>query len=370
MIDGPRPARDEELPGIIALSNDLFSPADGVDMGRAFPTLFTKDNAENLFVFVDEGSPVALAGITIQDLGIGEAVVRAACIGSVCTRASHRGRGLAARLTDECFAAASARGASLMLISGGRGLYRRIGCIDAGLFQAVRVDRTSRFPEAACRVRGWTESDLPDLQALHRGETVRFIRTPAVLACLLRSGTLRARPSRTWVVRVGEHTAAYLCISDATVREFAGSRRAVLGAAPAILSATGAESLEIEALASDAELVSLAAAFGLPSRTTGMDGTLKITDPRTFFKSISCLVPRGLSIECGNGPSVGQCPVVFRAGSESMTVSADGDLAALVFGSVEREAPEAGPAAAQGPLSSLLRAVFPLPLPAYGLNYI
>ncbi len=84
-----------------------------------------------------------------------------------------------------------------------------------------------------------------------------------------------------------------------------------------------------------------------------MDGTLKITDPRMFFKSISCLVPSGLSIECGDA-------IVFRIGGESVRVSTDGDLAALVFGSVERRSPDA----------ALLRDVFPLPLPSYGLNYI
>jgi predicted N-acetyltransferase YhbS len=322
-------------------------------MGRAFPTLFAKDNTRNLFVFVDEGSPVALAGITIQDLAIGEAVVRAACIGSVCTREDHRGQGLAARLADECFAAAAFQGASLMLVSGGRGLYRRIGCIDAGLFQVIRADRGNMIPQASCQVQEWKESDLPDLLALHRGERVRFIRTPAVMACLLRSGTMRASPSRTWVVRVGGHTAAFLCISDSTVREVAGSRRAILGALPAILAATGTESLEIEIPASDAEMMSLASALGLASRRAGMDGTLKITDPRTFFKSISCLFPRGLSIECGDA-------IVFRIGGEPVHVSTDGDLAALVFGSVERRPPDVG----------LLRGVFPLPLPAYGLNYI
>jgi hypothetical protein len=41
------------------------------------------------------------------------------------------------------------------------------------------------------------------------------------------------------------------------------------------------------------------------------------------------------------------------------------DLAALVFGSVER----ASPRPSAGPLADLLGRIFPVPLPCYGLNY-
>jgi predicted N-acetyltransferase YhbS len=354
MMEGPRPARRDELPAVIALSNDVFQ---GMDMGTAFPTLFTEDNAHNLFVFVDEGRPVALAGMTIQDLAIGEAVVHTACIGSVCTLASHRGRGLAAHLVDSCLAAAAASGVSLVLVSGGRGLYRRIGFIDAGLFRVISADGQGAYPEVSCRIREvheWNDSDLAELHALHEREPVRFVRSPGVMATLLRSGALHARPARTWAVRAGEgsdeRSTAYLCISDSKVREFAGGRPSILAALPLILAETGEESLEMEVRASDVEMVRCAAACRLRGRGTGMDGTLKITNPRAFFRSVSPLLPRGLSVEF----------------AESLHARTDADLAALVFGSVEHAAPDHG----AGRLGSLLENAFPLPLPGYGLNYI
>jgi GNAT superfamily N-acetyltransferase len=328
-------------------------------MGRVLPTLFAKDNLENLRIFVNDGAPVALAGMTVRDLSIDEVVIRAACIGSVCTRADHRGRGLAARLTEDCIAAALARGASLILVSGGRGLYRRIGCIDAGLFRVIRLGRAGRHPEVSCRVREWKESDLPDLQALHEHERVRFMRAPGEMPALLGTRALRCRPARTWIVRVGQHTAAYLCISDSTIRELAGSRHAVLSAVPAILDASGEEWLDLEVPASDPGMISLAASFDLAGRITGMDGTLKIIDRPSFFAALSPRLPASLSIECGEA-------IELRAGGESMRVSSDEDLAALVFGSVGRPFPDPG----QGRLGGLLRGVFPLPLPGYGLNYI
>ena len=105
----------------MGLSNDIFSPGGAVDMGRMFPLLYTETNTRNLRIFVDEGRPVALSGMTVQDLAMGSVVARAACIGSVCTRDEYRGRGLAARLVEDCMAAAAAQGACLVLVSGHHG---------------------------------------------------------------------------------------------------------------------------------------------------------------------------------------------------------------------------------------------------------
>jgi GNAT superfamily N-acetyltransferase len=218
MIEGPRAARIEELPAVVSLSNGVFSPNGTVDMGRMFPLLFSETNIRNLRIFVDEGRPVALSGMTVQELSMGAVVARAACIGSVCTRDEYRGQGLVARLVEDCISAAAAQGASLVLISGGRGLYRRMGCIDAGLFTVIRVQRNSRLPPVSCIVREWTEQDLPELEELHREEKVRFVRAQGEMLRLLRTGSLHAGPGRTWVVRVGERTAAYLCVSGGARR--------------------------------------------------------------------------------------------------------------------------------------------------------
>jgi len=356
MIEGPRAAREEELPGVVRLANEVFYPDGSVDMGRVLPMLFSAVNAGNLRVFVDDGTPVALSGMTVQDIRLDEVVVRAACIGSVCTLDDYRGQGLAARLVDDCVAAASAQGVSLLLVSGGRGLYRRMGCVDAGLFTVIRVGRDCRLPPGSCRVREWTEADLPELEALHTQEPVRFVRAPGEMRSLLRTRALHARSARTWIVRVGERTAGYLCVSEPDektgpgvliAREIAGSRHAILSAAHPIMDACHLECLDIEVPASDAETIFLAGAFGCAIRSAGMHGTLKIIDTARFFKALEPRFQARLSAE-------------DRAVhlSYNTTAAAAEDLAALVFGSVEREPPQ------------VLRSVFPLPLPAYGLNYV
>ena len=350
MIEGPRAARVEELPGVIRLSNHVFYPDGRVIMERVLPTLFHPANAHNLRVMVEDGVPVAMVGMTVNDLVMEEVSVRAACYGSVCTLESHRGRGLAAALMEDGISHALSQGASLALISGKRGLYIRMRCIDAGRFTVIEVDGSRSRPGAAgadgVTIRPWEERDIPALEALHVNERVRFVRPPGEMGVLLRARAMFCRPARTWVIEKSGGVEAYLCVSgpdDRTgadvilCRELAGSRDALLAAAPGVLRAESAARLDIEVPAAD-ELARLAAARGLARRASGRHGTLKVIDRPKFLKAIGARV-RTWAQPLPEGPE---------------------DLAALVFGSADR------PAAARAQAG----APFPLPLPGYGLNYI
>ena len=150
------------------------------------------------------------------------------------------------------------------------------------------------------------------------------------------------------------------------VREIAGSRRVALSALPAILESAGADQAAIKGLASDQELMALVKELGLRTEPHGFDGTVKIIDRPGFFaafkarmsQKLSPQEARSLTIEAGP-------PTVLRVGSDTLTVDADEDLAALVFGSIERSAPRAS-----GGLGAVLSKVFPIPLPGYGLDYV
>lgn len=343
MIEGPRAPREEELPDIMRLSNRVFYPDGSIDMGSVLPLLFSPANAGNLRVMTDCGRSVAMVGMVINDLRLQEIALRAGCIGSVCTLPEYRGQGFACRLMDDAVAHAVAQGASLLLVSGGRGLYRRMACIEAGLSRVIEVDGGAGR-QGDCRVRQWTEQDSAGLEALYSREAVRFVRAHGQMAVLLRARAMFCCPARTWVVEKEARAAAYLCVcgpDDSTgpgvvlSRELAGSRETVLDAASAVLEAEGAQRLDIEVPASD-ELVRLAAARGLAARAIGRHGTLKIIDRDAFLRAIA--------------PRLQRWPHPLPDGPE--------DLAALVFGSAERPASgESG-----GP--------FPIPLPGYGLNYI
>ncbi len=137
---------------------------------------------------------------------------------------------------DDLVATALSAGVTVLLVSGGRGLYRRMGCIDAGSYRTVRVPRAAVRPEAGRVVREWRLADVPRMAGLHRAEPVRFERTEPEWYALLRTGLVADRPCRTWVVSAPgrpEEIEAYLCVQQAvetpqgrvaSVQEVAGSR--------------------------------------------------------------------------------------------------------------------------------------------------
>jgi predicted N-acetyltransferase YhbS len=376
MIEEPRAVRPAELDAVVRLATSIFRQAGDTDMGAAFPTFFSARNLENLRVICEGGRPVAAAGCVLRDVSLMGTRIRMGLIGSVCTLAEYRGQGLAGRIVEEVIARVMAQGAPVILVSGGRGLYRRMGCVDAGLWRTVRVEKSHALPRLKCDVAEWSARDIPGMVALYQAEPVRFERGAEEMRVLLEARSLHARPARTWVCRLGQKLAAYACTSGPEqgseqrvlkALEIAGSRRALLSALPTILAASRASSVEVETTASDIEMEALVNAGDLPSAPRGFHGTVKIVDRPGFFSAIeehlSLRLARSereaLAIECG-------ATVVFRYKGAELAIADDADLAALVFGSVTHTPP----AAKDGVLREILARVFPLPLPGYGLNYI
>ena len=341
MIEGPRGARRQELAAIVQLSNSVFCADGRGDMGRAFPLLFAEENRDNLRICLEDGKPVSLVGQTVRDLSLLGARVRVTCIGSVCTDDIHRGKGLASLLVEDALAVARSQGAVMTLVSGGRGLYRRMGCINAGLFQAVSVGAQAEPPRLACAVRAWKEEDVPILCALQCREPARFVRSEDETLRALRSDSVHARPGRTWVVTMGDAVVAWFSASLTDVlrvKEHAGSRLAVLSGLPRALRDTGLATAEITAPAADVELATMAAAYGLRTGPRGFDGTVKIIDAPALLRALAA-----------------EWPTLDVAGLERVP---EQDLAALLFGSIEHTTG-----------APTLACPFPLPLPSYGLNY-
>jgi predicted N-acetyltransferase YhbS len=371
-MEGPRAARADELAAVVELSDTVFGEHGSHDMGRWFPTFFCRETLGHLRVFVDEGRPVALAGFTVNRVVTPGASFTVACVGSVCTLKSHQGRGLGTRLMDDCVATALSEGVTVLLISGGRGLYRRMGCIDAGCYRTVRAARAAVRPEAGREVREWRLADVPRMAELHRAEPVRFERTAPEWYAFLRTGRAANGPCRTWVVsapgRPGQ-IEAYLCAQEvvdtpqgrmASVQEIAGSRDAVLAALDPVMDAMRADRSEINFLGVDSGMASRAAQFSLGVVPRGFHGTVKVIDPPGLIPALRRFVGSGVSIEAGADG------FVFRLGTESFAVHGLAEVTAFLFGSIERQAAKPAP----GSLRSTLDAAFPIPLPDYGLNYI
>jgi predicted N-acetyltransferase YhbS len=371
-LAGPRAARFEELAAVVALSNTVFGQNSPHDMGRWFPTLFCRENLEHLRIFVDGGRPVALAGFTIERVVVPGASFVVACIGSVCTLASHQGQGLGTRLMDDCTAVARAEGASALLVSGGRGLYRRMGCIDAGRYLTVTVPRGAVPATGQQSVREWRIADVPRMTGLYHAEPVRFERSEEEFYAYLRTGRIGDRACRTWVACAGDEASradAYLCVQEAgdspqgrvvAVQEFAGSREAVLTALPFIMKEMKADRAAVDCLGSDLEMSRLAAAHGFETAQRSFPGTVKVIDPPRLLTVLKRFA--GPAVTCWASAE----GFTLRLGPESFDVRGPESVTAFLFGSSERQPDLPG----LGPLRAALQAGLPVPLPDYGLNYI
>jgi GNAT superfamily N-acetyltransferase len=323
------------------------------------------------WVMARGGKPVSHVKLVYNHLLIYGCRVKVASIGGVCTHPDFRGQGIATALLDHCTQEAKGAGAALMIISGGRGLYRRAQAVDAGA--TLRADIV---PGAVQRAQegGWvrpaTAEDWPAFARLYQQEPVRFVRSADFFARAM----ARRHHGGAWMVGSPEGAEAYLLLArdwsvghDAPQRivgEYAGSRAALVEALPLILEQSGLQLMSFDFPAHDRELAYLLARQGIElARETIRDHTIRLLDLPVLMRRLRPYVrarlarneARQLSFEQGDG-------CIFRYGSEEVVL----DLArsaALVLGG--RRAPRV-----RGELGRVLAAVLPIPLPLPGMNYV
>lgn len=348
-------------------------------MGTGFPLLFCAENAEQLRVIDREGEIVALVGICLREALLLGTPLRVASIGAVCTDPAHRAQGLASRLMADARAHAVTSGADLMLISGGRGLYHRLGYVTVGRFSRYQV--SSKETSAAVEVAECRPEDLAAVRALHAGEPIRFRRSLDDWERLLAAGMLICERATLWVVRCAGRPIAYLAVQRprpqkdgrsgrANAEEYAGDRWAIAEAAPAVARSMGADVLEVFGPSGDLALATHAAARGWAVQGRSFPGTVGVLRPRELLAAL------GPWIEERLGPRdaarlrvhVTETDTRLEVDGESYTLESPGPLAALLFGGDTEEARAIPPLT--GRVGALLEALFPMPLLAYGYNFV
>jgi len=366
--------RREELPELADFCNRIFRCTRPGDMCREYPLLFA-DNLDNLLVARFEGRIVAHVGVCLRDATILGAGVRVASIGSVGTELEHRGQRLAGRLMANARAQSVERGASLMLISGGRGLYRRLGYVDVGNFQRYTAPAGESGEGIALEVVD--ETRLPAVIRLHQHEPVRFIRPLDDWRKLLHAGRLLNQASELLLIHRHGEPAAYAGVRLPTtdpsgtrgsvlIGEFGGSRRALAAALPAVASRHSAPAWELVARGDDTPWSAEATARGWLPEPHGFPGTLGIIDSGRFLHAIRPLLSERAGDDLTLSPE-GE-GARLTADNESVVLEDFTQLTALLFGGASDDAKRLPP------LPPALRAVaeiaFPLPLLWYGYNYV
>jgi len=384
-VRGPQALKKGQRRSAVELADRVFRVGWGSSMQQDYGLLFAEENVDNLRVFTEKGRVVSLVGMFEREAWLLGTRHLSCCIGGVCTDPDYRGRGLATELMEDARRKALADGADLMLISGGRGLYQRLGYVDVGTYYVCQIQR-NRLPTAGrYTVRPWRPEDVPALTAIHSAEPVRFGRTPEDFLGFLNCGKVVNVTGTTAVVcRAGsDEPVAYLSYqiggdpwekkdpNAVTVAEVSGSRWAVAQALGPLMDERGVGQVELHYLGSDSEMAELARAFDWASQPRGFHGTVGIIHPARFWKACGPLFAERLgSVRAAMLSLRGQRRVELGYGKEQVVLDGMSAFTNLVFLPPHRRAELALGLAADSALRGTIDELFPLPLVDYGLNYI
>lgn len=376
-MEGPRGLKTQEFDSLCTLVNTVFRGDGAGRMEEQYPLLFASENFDQLFVMVDEGVVVSHVGALTRDVSVLGCRMSTMSIGAVATYASHRGRGLATRLMEVAVTKAVEQDAVLMPISGGRGLYTRLGAKRIGQYALFTIHRDT-LPAGDSDVRRAAPEDLHEMMRLYAEEPSRYVRSTADLRMAVDAAWICDRDGETVVIREEGRIVAYAGIqkrrpdredeaSRARLAEILGSRSALVRALPCLYDRYGVDCLEIVTTASDNELASLLRPHGVTAAPQGFTGTVLVLQPERLLQVFEEYIADVL------GPGVltwdvAADSVVFQSGGQTHPI-ATGDLGALVFGVVP---PDPDPVATvpPGPIRTALKRVFPLQLPWYGFNFV
>lgn len=382
-MEGPRGLKAQEFDSLCTLVNTVFR-GDGVGrMEAQYPLLFAPENYDHLLVMVDDGVVVSHVGALTRDISVLGCRMSTMSIGAVATYASHRGRGLATQLMDAAVRKAVEQDAVLMPISGGRGLYTRLGAKRIGQYALYTVPRDT-LPAgdgpamAETDIRRADPEDLHEMTRLYAKEPSRYVRSTADLRMAVYAAWICDRDGETVVIREEGRLVAYAGIqkrrpdredeaSRARLAEIAGSRSALVRALPCLYDRYGVDSIEIVTTASDFELASLLRPHGVTAAPQGFTGTVLVLQPERLLQVFEDYIAGVLGQDVLTWDATADS-VVFRCGGKDHAVATN-DLGALVFGVVP---PDEDPieTVPPGPFRTALESVFPLQLPWYGFNFV
>lgn len=387
MADGPRALRQDEWAQLNQVESEVFRP----EMFQDYPQLFNERNRANLRVVADDGKVVCHVGFIERGASLAGCRIDVCCIGAVATLAGYRGKGYASLAFQDACDKSAADGVDVMLISGGRGLYTRVGCRQVGQEwdYSLTADESARLAPSGFAVQPVGAARIDALAALYQGESVRFLRPREDWERAFSCGIVMNTPSDFWGVTRSGALVAYVIVHQpnvtrarrpnqpftARVVELAGDRAAIASALPALLTHYGTERVSVHVQAHDRALHAILAAAGLDGQPGGSSGTIRVINfPQLMNRCRSYLAERigsvaeELSFTSDERPGSALGGYVVRHGSDYARVSDHASLAVLLFGSPDRQEQVALEGSAR--VATLLRKALPLPSLWYGISYV
>jgi GNAT superfamily N-acetyltransferase len=367
-MEGPRRAIEDELDQLADLMAICFGGALGPRRRRRRPHWVRRSGA---WVIARDGRLVSHIRLVYNFLSIYGCRVKIASIGGVCTHPDYRNQGLASILLEHCALVARQAGASLLLISGGRGMYRRAHAVEAApTREATLSPRSVRTASPPLRVRPVEPDDWRACARLYQAEPVRFLRSADSFAQVLR----HERRDR-WIVERQGAPEAYVILSREwgtppedprrNVSEYAGSRGALVDALPSLFEVGQLERITFPAPIYDLELGDLLEGMGEVLRPGTMEGhTIRMISLPTLMQRLkpylSARLARSELRRLALEQEADRC--TFRFGGDRVDLDL-ASCAALVLGGPEAPRME-------GEIGRVLASLLPLAFPMPGMNYV
>lgn len=388
MADGPRALRANEWPRLDALVSTVFRSG----MLTSYPQLFNEANRDNLRVIADGGTVVCHVGMMRRPASLLGCRVDVACIGAVATFAEHRGQGFASAAFQDCCHTAAAAGGDRMLISGGRGLYTRVGCRRVGRDWSIVVDAADaeiaarlRTPAIAWRLRAIAEDDVPKLASLYATEAVRFLRPLEDWSRAWASRIVMASRADFWGIFLPDRLIAYILvhpprpqrqpadIPSVRVVEYAGDRAAIAGALPLLAHRYQAQRVDVHVQGWDVAMHARLTGAGCPATPSPARGTLRVLNFPQFMERCRPLLAErlgaapatALQFSADEPPGSADGRFTIRHGAQRLPIPDLGTLATFLFADPPSLPTETHDVV---DLSAHLAAALPLPALWYGIS--
>lgn len=376
-MEGPRHINKSDMDSLIQLTDRVFWQG----LVNKYPQLFNEDNFENLRVFSDAGQIVSHIGFIERNASVLGCQIKVACIGAVATLQEYRGKGLASQLMEDSLNKMLSDGVDVVLVSGGRGLYKRYGCAEVGRFYKLilKSDDIAFLPSDPIEFYPMQNTNIQTAMKLYECEPVRFLRPWEDYEYFLQSHWAMNKRSELFIIERKKIPVAYVVLrfhepsgeneKKASIAEFAGGRVALLSAMKQLFQSYKLTELGFTFHEIDNELKTYL--LNLKAEIVPFGGTLRVVN---FMQLMERLMPYFASrlgnrlakqlvfnVERGTDPVGLDTKFEISLGDEAISITGYAEIARLIFGCHDQNIQYTHPSLAK---------IFPLPALWYGLNYV
>lgn len=309
VIEQPRTA--EDTAEMLEMLNRVYhrNPTLNQGMDREFPHLFAPDNRQHLYYVALDGHVVSMVGVYPQTMLLEGHPLPVWSIGCVATDPLYEKRGIATQILHQVFKDGRDAQIPLTLISGERGLYRRLDAVPIGsmIEATAELDPWTRLA-SALKVGSVTVKEVPatersrvapSLVSLYRDHALRFARSSDHMATLV-NALWFARPQydqRLFLIEGNGVLAGYVVAyrslrnpGEITVMEWGGSLLAILPSLGDLIKMFGGQRLTVTLGAPLAWICETLSGHDIHTKTVPLQGTVRVLNGAALIAALNPII--------------------------------------------------------------------------------